>query len=200
MSLPVVRFPSFSDNPMARTFWHLIPVERATAGFYYSRHSSTKHLFYAFKYGRQPKVAYQMGIWLAGRLLPTGFFDGIDFMLPVPLALSHQIKRGYNQSEWLAQGISSVTGLPIRTDCLSRNEVRHSQTRLRRSERITNVKDSILNRQPGKLKDKHILLIDDIMTTGATLLACGEALKTAEGIRISILTLGLTQTSTGINR
>lgn len=200
MSLPVVRHTSYTDNTMARTFWHLLPVERATAGFYYNRYSATKRLFYAFKYHRQPHVAYAMGVWLGHRLLPSGFFNGMDLILPVPLTPLHRLKRGYNQSERLAQGIAAATGLPVDSGHLVRKGFKRSQTRLHRNERTTNVKGTIRCRRANELADKHILLVDDVMTTGATLLACGEALKDIKGVRISILTLGLTQNTASLTR
>lgn len=200
MSLPMVRHASYVDNPMVRTFWHLLPVERGTAGFYYNRYSASKRLFYAFKYHHQPHVARDMGAWLAQQLLSSGFFNEMDLILPVPLTPLHRLKRGYNQSEQLARGIASVTGLPIDAKCLIRKGFSRSQTRLHRNERTTNVKGTIRCTRHNQLKNKHILLVDDVMTTGATLLACGEALKDIEGVRISILTLGLTQKSASYAR
>ncbi|MDE6648169.1 MAG: ComF family protein, partial [Prevotella sp.] len=120
-------------------------------------------------------------------------FKDVDALLPVPLARKRLHQRGYNQSERLASGISEVTGLPVITKALRRKRFVQSQTQLNRQERQENVSDIFQLTDPTPLKGKHVLLIDDICTTGATLTACAEAIKHIEGIRISVLTYGFTK-------
>ena len=118
------------------------------------------------------------------------FFEDIDALLPVPLSKDRLKQRGYNQSEELARGISETTHLPILTNVLRRNAFHQSQTKLDRWQRNENVKDvfSLINAE--KISGKHILIIDDIITTGATITAVGEELLKAEGVKISICSLG----------
>jgi len=113
--------------------------------------------------------------------------------LPVPLSRKRLRHRGYNQSEMLARGISEITHLPIDTRSVHREHFRKSQTTLSRQERKENVEGLFQLRHPERLEGHHVLLIDDVCTTGATLIACGKAIRHIPGIRISILTLAYTK-------
>lgn len=178
---------------MAQLFWGLLPVERAAALFFYEPRSEAAELLYRLKYGNRPDIGEDLGRVMAEEMKIAGFFDGIDVLVPVPLSRKRQWQRGYNQSEMLARGISEVTGIPVVTNAVCREHFRQSQTSLSRRERQENVEGVFVLRRPQLLEDKHVLLIDDICTTGATLLACGTAIQTVRRIRISVLTLGFTK-------
>ena len=181
------------DNPMAQLFWGLAPIEKAAALFYYHPHSETAQLVYRLKYNNRPDIGEDMGRMMANELQATDFFSDIDVLLPVPLASKRLRQRGYNQSEQLAIGISDITHLPIVSKALRRKHFQQSQTTLNRWQRQENVTDTFQLKEEHLLQGKHVLLIDDICTTGATLIACANVLKTIEGIRISVLTLGFTK-------
>ncbi len=181
------------DNEMAQLFWGLLPVERTAALIYYEPRSETAALIYKLKYGHRPDIGEDLGRILAEEMKPAGFLDGIDILLPIPLSKKRYWQRGYNQSEMLARGMSEVTGLPVITKAVRRTNFRQSQTSLTRKERQENVEGTFVLRHPELLENKHVLLIDDICTTGATLLACSEAIRSVKGIHISILTLGFTK-------
>ena len=181
------------DNPMAQLFWGLAPIEKAAALFYYHPHSETAQLVYRLKYNNRPDIGEDMGRIMANELQATDFFSDIDVLLPVPLASKRLRQRGYNQSEQLAIGISDITHLPIVSKALRRKHFQQSQTTLNRWQRQENVTDTFQLIDGYQLQGKHVLLIDDICTTGATLIACANVLKTIEGIRISVLTLGFTK-------
>ena len=181
------------DNPMAQLFWGLAPIEKAAALFYYHPHSETAQLVYRLKYNNRPDIGEDMGRVMANELQATDFFSDIDVLLPVPLASKRLRQRGYNQSEQLAIGISDITHLPIVSKVLRRKHFQQSQTTLNRWQRQENVTDTFQLKEEHLLQGKHVLLIDDICTTGATLIACANVLKTIEGIRISVLTLGFTK-------
>lgn len=181
------------DNPMAQLFWHLSPVEKAAALIFYEPHSEVAQLIYDLKYHDRPDIGEDMGRLMAGEMQLARFFDGIDMLLPVPLSRKRLRQRGYNQSEQLAVGISDVTHLPVVTKALRRTHFHQSQTQLSRRERQENVENLFELRDGSMLQDKHVLLIDDICTTGATLLACCDALKAVHGIRLSVLTFGFTK-------
>ena len=178
---------------MTQLFWHLIPIERAAALIYYEPHSETAKLVYDLKYRNRPDIGEDMGRLMANEMQIAHFFDGIDMLLPVPLSRKRLRQRGYNQSELLAQGISDITHLPVVTRAVKRKHFVKSQTQLNRHERQENVADMFDLRDDRQLKGKHVLLVDDICTTGATLTACAESLRHIEGIRLSILTLGFTK-------
>lgn len=181
------------DNPMAQLFWHLSPVEKAAALIFYEPHSEVAQLIYDLKYHDRPDIGEDMGRLMAGEMQLARFFDGIDLLLPVPLSRKRLRQRGYNQSEQLAIGISDVTHLPVITKALRRKHFRQSQTQLSRRERQENVEDLFELRDDSMLQGKHVLLVDDICTTGATLLACCDALKAVPGIHLSVLTFGFTK-------
>ena len=147
-------------------------------------------ILYAMKYHGRKKLCRNMGRLMAGELLVSGFFEGIDYLLPVPLYRSRLCQRGYNQSELLARGVSEVTGISLCTDAIVRSRNNATQTHKSGYARWKNVEGLF---QPTvnapKLEGKHILLVDDVLTTGATLIACADALSELKSIRISVLTL-----------
>lgn len=181
------------DNPMAQLFWGQAPIEKAAALFYYHPHSETAQLVYRLKYNNRPDIGEDMGRVMANELQAADFFSDIDVLLPVPLASKRLRQRGYNQSEQLAKGISDITHLPIVSKALRRKHFQQSQTTLNRWQRQENVEDTFWLKDGSQLQDKHVLLIDDICTTGATLISCANTLKDIKGIRISVLTLGFTK-------
>ncbi len=182
-----------TDNPMAQLFWKLIPIQRAAALIYYEPRSEVARVVYQLKYGDRPDIGEDMGRLMASEMQLAGFFDDIDLLLPVPLSPKRLRQRGYNQSEQLARGISDITHLPIVTKAVRRKHFRQSQTQLNRQQRQENVEDMFQLHDATPLRDRHVLLIDDICTTGATLIACANAVRDVPGIRISVLTLGFTK-------
>jgi len=181
------------DNPMVQMFWKLTPVRHAAALMYYEPHSEMARMVYQLKYRDRPDIGEDMGRLMANEMQMARFFDGIDVLVPVPLSRKRLRQRGYNQSEELARGVSDITGLPVAPKVLHRKHFVQSQTLLSRYERRQNVADMFELRDGMALQGKHVLLIDDVCTTGATLVACCDALRDIPGIRISILTLGFTR-------
>lgn len=181
------------DNPMARLFWGIIPVERVAALFYFEPGSKSANVVYDLKYHNHPEIGVIMGRMIAKEFCESGFFEGIDLIVPIPLARRRQRHRGYNQSRCLAEGISQITGLPIVDDAVCRTHFEQSQTRIGRWERQENVKDVFQLKKPDTIRGRHILLIDDVVTTGATIIACARELLKASEVRLSILSLGFTK-------
>lgn len=180
------------DNEMAKSFWHQIPIERAAAYFYYEGQSETANIVYQLKYKDHPEIGPVMGRMMASEMIRADFFDGIDGIVPIPLTSKRYRQRGYNQSEELAKGVSEITGLPIYTDIVSRVVFHGSQTRKGRWSRADNVdKAFVLNRLPANIH--HLLLIDDVVTTGATIISCAKQLTENADIKISVLSLGFTK-------
>lgn len=181
------------ENMMAQLFWGLMPVERAVAWFYYAPSTKTSQMIYDLKYHNQPEIGRALGQAVARELSPDGFFEGIDVVLPIPLAKERQRHRGYNQSEMIAQGICHETGLPMVTDVVKRLHFSESQTHLDRWARLKNVEQQFKAVDAESLSGKHVLIVDDVTTTGATIIACATALNPkANNIRFSVLTLGFT--------
>lgn len=178
------------ENEMARLFWGQIPVERATAFFYYEAHAETANVLYELKYKNHPEIGEVFGRMFAREIRTAGFFDGIDCIVPVPLARKRLRQRGYNQSMEIARGVSQITGLPVYGEVVRRNVFEGSQTSLGRWDRHTNV-DQVFELMDGDtIHGQHLLLIDDVVTTGATVIACAKELIKAGDVKISILALG----------
>ena len=191
LHLPRTGFQAIpTDNEMARMFWGRIPVERCGALFFYRAGSQPSHLIYHLKYNDHPEAGIDLGRMVAREYAAAGFFDGIQLIVPVPLAPTRQHQRGYNQSRQIALGISEVTGIKVAADVVRRKTFNTSQTHQQRWDRTANVEDVFRLLRPEKVTGRHILLVDDVSTTGATLCACAQALAGAGEVSVSILTLG----------
>ena len=181
------------DNIMARLFWGIIPVERAAALFYYEAASEVSRIIYDLKYHDRPEIGREMGNLVASEFSEAGFFDGIDVIVPIPLARSRQWQRGYNQSLCIAKGISRVTGLPIYNKVVCRTKFVKSQTEMGRWERKKNVENVFKLKDTAAIRGRHVLLVDDVVTTGATMAACARELLKAGDVKVSLLSLGFTK-------
>ena len=181
------------NNVMAKLFWGRLPVEHASALFYYEGHSETANIIYQLKYKGHPEIGYIMGRMVAKEFMCDDFFDGIDGIVPVPLTKDRFKARGYNQSEEIAKGISEITGLPIYNDLVKRTVFQGSQTRKSRWERNDNVEHVFTANKPIPARLKHLLVVDDVVTTVATIVACSSKLVQSDDIKISVLSLGLTK-------
>lgn len=182
-----------TENIMAQAFWHLTPVERAAALFYFTPHSEVAQIVYELKYANRPDIGEDMGRLMATELQAARFFDGIDVLLPMPLARNRLRQRGYNQSEMLAVGISQLTGIPVVSHAVSRKPFVESQTHLSHLKRRENVEHIFTLRNDNLLRHRHVLIVDDVCTTGATITALSDSIRHVEGIRMSVLTLGYTK-------
>ena len=191
IDLPRTGFHLLRDNEVERLFWGKLPLERASAFFYYTKGSLYRNILRRLKYGGRRDVGEALGRIMAGEMLASGFFEGIDVLVPVPLHRRKQRKRGYNQSECIARGIAKVTGIGVDSHSVVRLKDTATQTHKSAYERWENVRDIFELRHPECFAGKHLLLVDDVLTTGATLTACADAFTPVEGIRISILTLAM---------
>lgn len=181
------------DNDMAKLFWGRIPVERAAALFYYRAHSDASRIVYSMKYFDHPEVGELMGRMAAEEFAANGFFDGIDVVVPVPLARKRLRERGYNQSFEIARGVGEVTSLPVDRKAVKRKSFKGSQTRMNRWQRNDNVKDVFMLKRADGLAGKHILIVDDVVTTGATVISCAEELMKCGDVKFSVMSLGFTK-------
>lgn len=176
-----------TDNRMARLLWGRIPIERCAALYYHEGHSQAGRLVYDIKYHHHPELARMMGRMMAEEY--ASFFDGIDLLLPVPLTKKRQRQRGYNQSVEIAKGIAAVTCLPVEEKAVQRVSFLGSQTQKGKWERNENVEGAFQLVDGSRVEGRHILIVDDVMTTGATIAACAQELLRARDVAISVLTL-----------
>lgn len=192
--LPRTLYHRIPMNAMEQRFAGIIPFERASGHFFYSSKSDLSLLMQDLKYRKYRGLARQLGEIVASELLTTPFLADIDSIIPVPMHYLKKARRGYNQTEEIAKGISSVTGIPIKTN-LKAIRPHRSQTAMSAEQRRTNTRGIFRLDSPEEIKSSHILLLDDVCTTGSTLISASEAiLKEFQpgAIRLSILTLGVT--------
>ena len=148
-------------------------------------------LIHPLKYEGDKTIGVFLGKQLAFSIRDSKFFEGINLIIPVPLHLTKEKIRGYNQSNYIVKGINEILQLEVNFKSLIRIENTDSQTRKKRFSRWENMMNSFALKRPGKLIDTHILLIDDVVTTGATLEACAQKLLEIEGVRVSIATIAV---------
>lgn len=189
--LPRTNYHLRPFNPAEQLFTGKVEIEKATAFLHYEKGGKVQQLIYAIKYKGEKEAGFQLGRQTALALYEKGFFEGIDLLLPVPLHPQRQKKRGYNQAEWIARGIASVCLLPIENKALARIRKTNTQTHKNVFDRWTNVQNIFSVKSKEPLIGKHVLIIDDVLTTGATIGACASCLCAIEGTRISILTLSI---------
>lgn len=178
------------ENEMARLFWGQMPVERAFAMIYYEPHSQVSRMVHSLKYLGHPEVGDFMGRMMSAELLGSTFFDGIDMIVPVPLSRKRKRKRGYNQSREIARGISSLTGIPVADNIVRRARFVESQTQKHRWQRLENVDGVFRLCDNAPVDGKHILLVDDVVTTGATIISCAKEICRGGNVRFSVLSFG----------
>lgn len=191
--LPRTQFHRLHSNAMTDRLGIDTPIERATALFYYSPNSRVAEIVQDFKYRDFPSLALEMGRRMASELLPTGFFHDIDIVMPVPIHFIKHLRRGYNQVERICSGIARITGIPMKQN-LSAARHHSTQTAKNPEQRRRNVKGIFRIMHPEELENKHILIVDDICTTGATLSEAAACVhSSAPSARISVLTFGITE-------
>ena len=181
------------DNELARIFWGRFPIEKAHAFIFFQPHNDPSPLIYDLKYHGSSNIGLWLGHTLAVEARDEHFFDGIDILVPVPITWRRRMNRGYNQSDCICAGIRQVTGLPVATKALKRIRFVQSQTGLKHSERSENVEKAFRLERPDDIAGKHVLLVDDIITTGATINACAQELLKAPGVTVSVLSVGYTK-------
>jgi ComF family protein len=189
--LPKTQFQSFQDNPVARLFWGRIRLENATSFFHFQKGSRYQKLIHELKYKGRTDIGFELGRIMGLALKETSYALS-DIILPVPLHPKKMHQRGYNQSEFIAAGLSVSLGIPSHKSMLNRLHEAHTQTGRSRIQRWENVEHIFRINAPDKLHGKHVLLVDDVVTTGATLDACATAILQLNGTMVSIATLAFT--------
>lgn len=188
--IPVTNYQTSRENKVAQLFWGRAPVENATSYFSYKKGSNYQQLIHFIKYRGLKELGYETGRRFGVVLAGSEYFRNIDIILPVPLHPAKLKKRGYNQSEWIARGISESLNKPVSVENLIRRIYTSTQTRKNRFERWKNVENIFEVIHPQKLENKHILLVDDVVTTGSTLEACANELQKVKDVKVSVATLG----------
>jgi ComF family protein len=187
--LPLTNFHLYDSNAIFEKFAGRIPLEQAAALFYFHKAGKVQPLIYELKYRNKPEVGVQIGKMYGTILKEYDYFSSVDFILPVPLHPKKEKQRGYNQSDVFAQGLSATLGKPWRKDILKRTQYTNSQTKKNIIDRFENVKSAFEVAKPKAIQNKHVLIVDDVMTTGATLEACAINCLEAADCKVSFATI-----------
>lgn len=186
--LPKTGYELNEDNPLARLFYGRVRLKAVTACYFFSKEGKVQHLIHELKYKGNADAGVFLGQELGKTIKEAPLFQDLDYLIPVPLHPKREKERGYNQSMMIARGIAEVIDVPVSDIYLIRSVNTTTQTHKTKTERWENVKDIFVVQHAEQLEGKYVLLIDDVLTTGATLEACALKLSTVPGITISCAT------------
>ncbi|MDO9153765.1 MAG: ComF family protein [Paludibacter sp.] len=190
-NIPKTNFHLLPDNPIEKKFWGKVPVFRGTAFFYFQKGSPFQQLLHELKYRDNKNIGEMLGKHAGVVLLESADFATVDIIIPVPLHPKKFAKRGYNQSECICRGLSVIMEKPLDTSNLRRVRENPTQTKKSVYERYENTENIFEVTDANLFAGKHILLVDDVLTTGSTIEACIQALLEVPVVKISIFTLAV---------
>ena len=188
-SLPLTNFHQQPDNIVARQFWGKVNLQAAYALYYFTKGGKVQNLVHHLKYKGMQQIGHAVGNIAGGQLVKNEIFYAADVIIPVPLHRKRMKQRGYNQSTCFAEGLAQKLNAVVDDKSLVRTRATETQTKKGRFTRFENMQEVFSIIDPEKLKNKHILLVDDIVTTGSTLEACAAELLKIEGVKLSIATI-----------
>jgi ComF family protein len=189
--LPHTLFEQYPNNPIEKIFWGRLNITSAFAQFYFDKESLIQHLVHQLKYKNNTDIGIYLGEMMGNSILKSERLQQFDALVPLPLFPNKERKRGYNQAKIICDGISKVTNIAVVNNVVVRQLFTETQTRKHRTERWENVADSFAIKNAEQLQSKHILLVDDVVTTGATLEACGSKILQIPNTKLSIATLAV---------
>lgn len=192
--IPRTRYWNYSDNPVAKVFWGRVYIENACSFFLFAKGSKYRKLLHQLKYNGRAEIGVKLGNEFGKELTKSDLYSSIDAIIPVPLHAKRLKQRGYNQAEMIANGLSESMKIPVVTDVLLRNVYTQTQTKKNRAERVLNVSEAFTVSNADKLSNLHVLLVDDVVTTGATLEVCANMLLSNANVKVSIGTLAYAST------
>jgi ComF family protein len=187
--IPRTNYHLEPENPVAQLFWGRCMIEKAAAFSFYNKGSRIRNLIHNLKYKGIKEIGYELGRIYGLSLTSSKFLADIDLIIPVPLHPSKERMRGFNQSLIISSGIADASGLRVDSTSLARITVSATQTRRSRYERWTNVEGIFQVTDPVLLKDRHVLLVDDVITTGSTIESCANELLKVGGVKVSVAAL-----------
>ncbi len=185
-NLPETHFFEAPGNPIEKIFYGRLPIQTGAAAWYFHKNSALQALLFQLKYKSNKEVGLFIGKQMGALLAASDRFASIDALVPVPLHAQALSKRGFNQAALICEGISQVWHKPVLTSAITRTKHTSTQTKQSRAERWDNMENAFSIKDPTSISSKHLLLIDDVITTGATIEACGKTLLSIEGVKISV--------------
>lgn len=197
--LPRTEQAQIRENSTEMTLWgevkscaaakRVMHLDRAAAYLFFEKEHPVREAVHKMKYAERPEIGFMLGRQAALEFQYTDFFDGIELIIPMPLHPKRMRERGYNQSEYIARGISAATGIPVDTTHVTRIKDTPKQALQDAEGRKTNVANAFAVNHPEQLYRKHILLVDDLITTGETMRSCLKAMKKFRGATFSVFAL-----------
>ncbi len=189
-SFPKTNFHKDKDNAIKRLFYGRVKLEEAAAFYFFQKSTKYQQLIHRLKYKGEKEIGFELGKFYGNDLLESDF-QNVDVIIPIPLHPSRQKSRGYNQSEWIAMGLAESLKKEVDTKTIFRAVATETQTRKSKTERWDNVKSIFQLRETKTLENKHLLIVDDVITTGSTLEACANTLLQIPNVKISIAALAV---------
>ena len=188
-SLPYTGYENIENNPVEDIFRGRATIKEAASTFYFSKGHLVQQFIHQLKYKGNQQVGQYLGALMGKTLLQSSRFTNIDYLVPLPLYADKEFKRGYNQSTIICNGMSATMQIPVLNNNVIRQRYTDTQTKKHRAERWENVEGSFAIKNPLILANKNILLVDDVITTGATLEACAQCMQQVAGLQVSLATL-----------
>jgi len=189
--MPKTNFHLQEDNPVLRRFWGKTSVSSAASFVFFDKGEKVQHMLHSLKYQNNTELGIFLGELYGAELKSSPLFSSCDGIVPVPLHLKKIRTRGYNQSDFIAEGLSNAMGIPVYKKFLTRTVATSTQTRKARYARFENV-ENVFRLNGEKADAKHFLIVDDIITTGSTLEACASCINQIEGVKVSVATFACT--------
>jgi ComF family protein len=187
--MPKTAYETIPDNPVARIFWGRVPLHAASACYFFAKKGRIQPLIHSLKYRSNKGIGLYLGQQLGTSLIEAPLYQDVQLIVPVPLHPKKKHIRGYNQAEVIANGMAKVMKLPVVTDNLIRSVATETQTKKSRDERWQNVKNIFTVTNPSQFTNSHVLLVDDVITTGSTIEACVTTLLEATHLKVSVATV-----------
>ncbi|HUX94475.1 MAG TPA: ComF family protein [Bacteroidales bacterium] len=184
--IPRTNYHKQKGNPVEQLFWGRCHIQSAAAFSYYNKGSRIRNLIHNMKYKGIEEIGIVLGRIYGLSLGSSAFTDSIDIIVPVPLHTSKKRSRGFNQSELIAEGLSQVTGLKVKNTAVVRSVASSTQTKRSRYDRWVNVEGIFEVADPKSIEGRHILMVDDVITTGSTIESCVNAVLKVEGVKVSV--------------
>lgn len=191
-NLPVTGFIQQPGNPVEKIFYGRVNIQQAGAAFYFTKQSVMQNLVFALKYKGNREAGLYLGRLLGQQIVESGRFDTVDAIVPLPLNPKRERQRGYNQAAIIAEGMQTEWNRPVLTQAVARKQYTQTQTHKGRVERSESMQNVFEVRDAAALQDKHILLVDDVVTTGASLEHCALPMLQVPGVTVSIATVAYT--------
>ena len=182
-------YENFPNNPTEKIFIGRVPIVAATSQFYFSKGQLLQHLVHDFKYKGNKEIGLYLSKIMGEKMLASTRFNNIDYLIPLPLFANKEYKRGFNQAAVICDGMALAMNIPVLKNIVTRVKFTETQTKKNRSDRWGNVEESFSVTNTALLENKHIMLVDDVITTGATIDACAQKISKIQGTKISIATL-----------